>query len=264
MHAIPLTAADLAVGGCLILLSGLLSLMLRLNLERRLLWATLRMGAQLWLLGEVLGWVFARQTPGPVLAILGGMVLVAAWHAVRRSSWTYRGAGMRASLVLVLGGLGTTVFATRVIVGVEPWYAPQYLIPLAGMVLGNSLTGISLSLDSFLETLAERREQVESDLALGATAWEAAREPMTEAVRRGMIPTINSMMVMGVVSLPGMMTGQMLGGEAPGGAVRYQILIMCMIGASVAMGCILLCLLTYRRVFNARHQLCHDLLRKQA
>lgn len=264
MHTIPLTPRDLALASGLILLSGLLSLLLRLNLERRLLWASLRMGVQLWLLGEVLGWVFARRSPLPVLAILVGMTLVAGWHAVRRSGWTYRGAGTRASFVLIVSGLGITLFATQTIIGIDPWYSPRYLIPLAGMVLGNSLTGISLSLDSFLETLAERREQVESDLALGATAWEAAREPMAEAVRRGMIPTINSMMVMGVVSLPGMMTGQMLGGEAPTGAVRYQILIMCMIGASVATGCILLCLLSYRRLFNARHQLRHDLLHKRA
>jgi putative ABC transport system permease protein len=123
------------------------------------------------------------------------------------------------------------------------------------MVLGNSLTGISLCLDTLLEALSERRAYVETELALGASRWEAVREPLAQSVRRGLIPIINSMMVVGLVSLPGMMTGQILQGADPLQAVKYQIVVMFMIAASTSLGCMTMALLVYRRLFNERHQL---------
>src|SRR3569623_2692060 len=112
---------------------------------------------------------------------------------------------------------------------VEPWYSPQYAIPLLGMILGNTLNGISLGLDRLGGELSGRRAPVEALLALGATRWEAARGPIRQAVRTGLIPTINAMMVVGIVSLPGMMTGQILAGADPVEAVKYQIVMMFLI-----------------------------------
>ena len=102
------------------------------------------------------------------------------------------------------------------------------------MILGNTLNGISLGLDRLGEQLASKRDQVETLLALGATRWEAARAFIQQAVRTGMIPMINSMMIVGLVSLPGMMTGQLLGGTPPEQAVRYQIVIMFLLAAGTA------------------------------
>ena len=110
-------------------------------------------------------------------------------------------------------------------------------------------------LDKLLEDLDLRAGTIETDLALGASRWEAAREPVTNAIRRGMIPIINSMMVAGIVSLPGMMTGQILAGANPIEAVKYQVVVMFMLVASTAMGSTGVALLTYRRLFNAHHQL---------
>jgi len=101
------------------------------------------------------------------------------------------------------------------------------------------------------------------ELAHGATRWEAARAPLSDAVRRGMIPIINSMMVAGLVSLPGMMTGQILAGEDPLKAVEYQIVVMFMIAAATSLGCMLIAVLVYHRLFNARHQLLSDLITKR-
>lgn len=112
------------------------------------------------------------------------------------------------------------------------------------------LTGISLALDRFMQGVARESGVIESDLALGATRWEAARPLISEALRTGMIPTINSMMVMGVVSLPGMMTGQMLAGAAPTAAVRYQIVIIFMIAATTALGTLAVIGLAFRKLFN--------------
>jgi len=146
------------------------------------------------------------------------------------------------------------------IVNVHPWYEAQYAIPLLGMVLGNILNGISLSLDRFMEGIVRERALIETDLALGASRWEAAHDLVTEALRTGMIPTVNSMMVMGIVSLPGMMTGQLLAGVAPAAAVRYQVVIMFMIAAATALGALGVVLLAFRKLFNSRHQLCFNLL----
>jgi putative ABC transport system permease protein len=131
------------------------------------------------------------------------------------------------------------------------------------MMLGNTLTGISLGLDRLGEQLSAQRERVELRLSLGATRWEAAREPVREAVRTGMIPILNSMMVVGVVSLPGMMTGQILSGVAPLAAVRYQIVIMFLIAAGTALGTVSVVILSYRRLFSSRHQFLYQRIRRK-
>ncbi|MCP4641514.1 MAG: iron export ABC transporter permease subunit FetB [bacterium] len=254
-QAIPLDTVDLAVAAVLVLVAAGVSLSLRLGLERRLALAAVRTVVQLLLIGYVLRTVFGLDS---ALAV-GGVVLImvgAASHAaVRRPTRTYRGATWRAFATLTFSGLLTTFVVTNVIVGVDPWYRARYVIPLLGMILGNGLTGISLCLDQLLETLDDRRNQIEMELAHGATRWEAARDALSDAVRKGMIPIINSMMVVGLVSLPGMMTGQILAGANPLEAVKYQIVVMFMIAAATSLGCIFVALLTYRRLFNARHQL---------
>ena len=123
------------------------------------------------------------------------------------------------------------------------------------MVLGNTMNGVSLATDHFLESVKEKGHEIEMELAMGATRWEAARRPVAEAVRRGMIPIVNSMMVVGVVSLPGMMTGQILAGSDPTVAVKYQIMVMFLIAAGASMGAMGMVLLSYRKLFNCRHQL---------
>src|ERR1700722_9999814 len=144
--------------------------------------------------------------------------------------------------------------ALTVIVRIHPWYTPQYAIPLLGMILGNTLNGVSLGLDRLGSELTGRRDQVEALLALGATRWEAARPLVQQAVRTGLIPTINAMMVVGIVSLPGMMTGQILAGADPVEAVKYQIVIMFLIASAAALGTVSVVLLSYRRLFNEHHQ----------
>jgi putative ABC transport system permease protein len=125
------------------------------------------------------------------------------------------------------------------------------------MVLGNTLNGITVGINTFTESLATRREQVESLLALGASRWEAAQAPVQHAVRTGMIPIINSMMVVGIVSLPGMMTGQLIAGMDPIQAVKYQVVIMFLIASATALGTVAVVLLSFLRLFNADHQFLH-------
>ena len=189
------------------------------------------------------------------------MVTAAGHAAVQRSSRRFAGVHAVAFLALVLSAGVTIWLVTGVVIGADPWWTPRLMIPLLGMILGNGLTGISLCLDTLLERLDERRAAVEADLACGATRWEAAREPLREAVRKGMIPILNAMTVAGVVSLPGMMTGQILAGAEPMQAVRYQIVVMFMIAAATSMGGMLVAVMVYRRLFNERHQVRRGLIR---
>ncbi len=259
---IDLSSFDLLLATGLILIAGSVSLILKLKLEKQLLIASIRTIVQLILVGYILRWVFGIESLYLILALGTVMTLAATRAAIKRPKRYIQGATWRAFTTLALTGLLTSYIVTRVIIGVEPWYTAQYVIPLLGMILGNSMTGISLCLDYLLESLAEGKDRIESDLAHGATSWEAAREPVTEAVRRGMIPIINAMTVVGIVALPGMMTGQILAGADPMLAVKYQIMVMFMIAASTSLGCIIIALLVYKHVFSHTHHLKIELIHR--
>jgi len=254
---------DLAVASLLVLTAGLVSMFLQLGLGRRLLLASVRTVVQLLLVGYVLQFVFGQGSWYVVLGMAAVMIVAAARAAIRRPSRTYRGAFGQAFITLLITGCAVTVTVTTVVIGVDPWFEARYFIPLLGMILGNGLTGISLGLDSLLSDLVAGRHLVEAELAMGATRWEAARPRVQTAVRRGLIPIINSMMVVGLVSLPGMMTGQILAGADPMEAVKYQIVVMFMIAGATSLGTIGITLLGARRLFTAHHQLCLECVHDQ-
>jgi putative ABC transport system permease protein len=220
------------------------------------------MVVQLLLVGYILEWVFALQNPGWVILVALAMTLMAGFSAVDRTRRRFRSIYWNSFISVLVAAFLVTGLTTSGIIQVKPWYDPQYLIPLLGMILGNALTGVSLAMDRFMEDLVSRRDQVEALLALGATRWEAAHSSIKEALRTGMIPTINSMMVMGVVSLPGMMTGQILAGASPNDAVRYQIVIIFAIAAGTALGTMGVVMLTFQVLFSNNHQLRLDRLSK--
>ena len=220
--------------------------------------AALRTTVQLLLIGLVLQKIFALDRWGPVLALGLVMVLIAGFAAVRRISRRHPGIWLSSTLSILVSSWLVAGIALGAIVRVEPWYRPQYAIPFLGMILGNALTGISLGLDRFTESLVRGRDQVELFLALGGTRWESARPAVREAVRTGMIPILNSMSVVGLVSLPGMMTGQLLAGVPPAEAVKYQIVIMFLIASVTGLGTVGAVLLSYLKLFNHRHQFLAD------
>ncbi len=254
---------QLALAALLIVVNVGISIGLRLGLERSLAIASLRMVVQLLLIGFGLEWLFSQENPFIILAISLVMASVAGIAAVNRTSRRFPGIYWNSLLsVLVSAGL-VTGLSVRGIIQVQPWFDPQYLIPLLGMVLGNTLTGISLGLDRFMEEVNTQRNQIETLLTLGATRWEAAHTQVQSAIRTGMIPIINSMMVMGLVSLPGMMTGQILAGANPIDAVRYQIVIVFMIASGAALGTFAVVLLAFRQLLSPDHQLRLDRLRPE-
>ncbi len=258
--ALSISDGRLALSALLILVNVGLSAALRLGLSRSLLLASARMVVQLLLVGFVLEWLF-RQDQAPLIVLVGAaMAMIAGVSAVQRTRQRFAGIYLNSLLSVMASSALVTGLAVSGLIRPQPWYNPQYLIPLLGMVLGNTLNGISLGLDRFMEGLRSGRDQVETDLALGATRWEACQAVVRDAIRVAMIPTINSMMVMGLVSLPGMMTGQILQGAAPAAAVRYQIVILFMIASATALGVFGVVGLAYGRLTSADHQLRLDRL----
>jgi len=258
---IELGPLQLAVATLLVVVAGVISLVLRLGIERRLAISAVRTVVQLGLLGLVLERVFSLRHPLVIVGILVLMTIFAAREAASRTSKAYRGIMLDAWLAMAVSCFAVGGVVTQLVVGVDPWYEPQYVIPLIGMILGNSLTGIALGLDRFLDHLSTRHAEIELRLAFGANRREALAAPLRDAVRTGMVPIINAMAAAGIVSLPGMMTGQILAGAPPLQAVAYQIVVMFMIAAAVAGGAMLVVLLAGRHFMGTDAVLRLDRLR---
>jgi putative ABC transport system permease protein len=241
---------QLALAGGLIVVAGAISLVLSLGLLRSLLVGALRTYFQLLALGFVLRWVFGIDHVLLVLALLLVMILFAAQILLGRVHLRPQGIFGHAFLALFLSSLSVTFLVTTTVIGVSPWYRAQYVIPLAGMMLGNSMNGIGLALERLFGDLRARRREMEMMFALGAGRREVAQPSIQSAVRAGLIPTINSMSAVGIVFIPGMMTGQILAGAPPLDAAAYQIVIILMISAATALGIIIVVFLTYRRAFD--------------
>lgn len=249
-----LTYGDIALASSLILIVLMVSWRLRLHLTKTLLMAALRTVVQLSFIGLILAWVFAREQWYEVLSILTIMTLIAGSAAKNRVKRRYKGLFIDTLLAVSVSAVLVTAIAILVILEVQPWYTPQFVIPILGLILGNSLTAISLTSNQLINAFYEQQARIEMMLSLSATPFEAIHEQIRTAIINGMTPTLNSMLVVGVVSLPGMMTGQILAGADPTQAIRYQIVTMFLICVSSTLGCTISALLTYRRFFNKNQQ----------
>ncbi|NOZ86630.1 MAG: iron export ABC transporter permease subunit FetB [Deltaproteobacteria bacterium] len=254
-NLIELDYIDLVISSGLIIVAGLISILLGLKIGKRLLLVSIRTVLQLGLVGLILKQVFAMAHPLPVAGLLFIMTIFAAREAVARTKRRYKGIYLDGWLAMTLSCLVVGGVVTQGVVGVQPWFSPRYVIPLLGMILGNSLTGVALGLDRFLQSLDANREQIELLVVFGASRSEALRDLRAEAVRTGLIPIMNSMAAAGIVSLPGMMTGQILAGSPPLQAVAYQIVVMFMIAAADAVGAMIAVMKASTRVMDSQAKL---------
>ena len=259
---ISLSALDLSLAALLVLALAALSWRMQLGLSGQLLIAGARTVVQLLLSGLVLKTIFERID----LLWVGGIsliMLLAAGREVmarqqrRFTGWWGFGMGTGA---MFISSFAITILTLTVIIGTDPWYTPQYAVPLLGMMLGNTMSGIALALDRLTATAWQQRAVIEQRLMLGATRLEAIADIRRDAMRSGMMPIINAMAVAGLVSLPGMMTGQILAGSPPVEAVKYQILIMFLISAGTGFGVTAALWLASKRLFDERHRLRLDKL----
>ena len=261
-----LGALDLALASTLLLANAGLSVVLGLGVARPLLVAGARMIVQLLLVGVVLKLLFASGS-GP-LTLLAAVVMLgfAAYEVHARQErplagwWSF---GLGASTMLTAGGI-VTVLALTLVIRADPWYAPRFTIPLFGMILGNAMTGTSLAINTLTTALNRETRSIEAQLLLGATRWEACRPVLRQALRSGFIPIVNSMAATGVVSLPGMMTGQILAGADPNEAVKYQLLVMFLIGGTTGLAVVGSVYGAVLRLTDERHRLRLERLRPPA
>jgi putative ABC transport system permease protein len=263
MNVISLSPADLTIAASLVLVIALLQWRMRLGNTKSLLIAATRTVLQLLLLGMVLKVVFAASNLYWIALLSTIMLLAAGREVMVRQKKRFVGSWgfLLGTSSMFVSAFSITLLALLVIVQPEPWYLPQYSIPLLGMLLGNTLNGITLGLDSLTRNAWEQNSIIDGRLALGETWSNAISDIRRDSIRVGMIPIINAMSVAGLVSLPGMMTGQILAGTPPLEAVKYQILIMFLIAAGTGMGTITAILIGCRRLFDDRERLRLDRLR---
>jgi putative ABC transport system permease protein len=220
-----------------------------LGLGRDLVVGSLRAVVQLYLVGLILAVVFQAA-----------ITAVAAQAATSRLAKPMPGARGISALALTVSTAVTLAYVIGVIVRVRPWYEPQYIIPIAGMILGSAMTSAALAGDRLQGDLRVRADEVEARLALGFSGREAVQPVARTALRAAMIPTVNGMMTVGLVQLPGMMTGQILAGSSPLLAIKYQLVVIFMQAAATALASLLFVRLAVARFLTPAHQLRRYLL----
>lgn len=260
---IQLSYFDLIIASSLMLLAGGLSIGLKLGLEKSLGVAALRTVVQLSLIGFVLKILFQTTSPWWTGFAALFMMALAGREAMARQTLKLRGGWSLgiATSSLMLAGSVVTVLALTTAIRPEPWYDPRFAIPLLGMVLGNTLNGVAVGMDRLSATLKREKDAVEARLALGHHRKDAVRPYVREAMRAGLMHIINAMSAAGLISLPGMMTGQILAGVDPVEAVKYQILIMFLIAGSTSVGALCAVLGVSNRLSDDRDRLRLDRFR---
>jgi putative ABC transport system permease protein len=252
---IELSVSQLSVALGLMLAAIALARWQRLGLEWTLVTATARTVFQLFAIGYILAVVFEWRNPWSILAVLLVMLLVATVVARNRISKS-----LNQLLPVIAGSLLTStaltiVFTTSAVIRPDVWYEPRYVIPLTVIVLGNAMTAAAISGDRLVSSLKNNQVEIETHLSLGATPSQAIAAYRREAIKAGLIPTINAMMIVGIVKLPGIITGQLLSGADPLNAALYQMLIMFMLAFSTLVTSVLITTGLRRLFFNDAAQL---------
>jgi putative ABC transport system permease protein len=227
----------------------------RLGLEWNLAVATGRTVIQLLVVGYVLAAVFAIRNPWAVLAVLAVMLAIATIVARNRISQKVPHLLPLVGGSILTGTVSTLAYTNLFVIRPEVWYEPQYVIPLAGIVLGNAMNGAAITGERLVSTLNSSQLEIETYLSLGATPQQAIAHYRNDAIKAGLIPTINTMMVVGLVTLPGIMTGQLLSGADPLIAAAYQMLIMFMLAFATVVTTLLITWGISRQFFNQAAQL---------
>ena len=196
----------------------------------------------------------ATGAVGVVFSLMAVMLVAAVQIVMSRARGIPKGLAGPIFLSLVITMLLMLALVTELIVRPHPWYAPQLVVPLTGMLLGNTVTALAVGLSRFYESMEERRDEVDMMLALGATPWESARPSIVSSIRLGLLPTTASLASSGIVTIPGMMAGQIIAGGNPIDAAKYQFMILATIAALTLLADSIIMLMVYKRCFTALDQ----------
>lgn len=244
------------VGGlALIILAALFSYINKHQIHKDLLFGASRNIIQLSLLGYVLTWIFKQASPYLSITTMAIMTLNSAIHARSRVKSKYKGIFLD-QLTASAISIWPLAFIGSHLLSPGPWWQPQLFLPIVGMLLGNSLNGISIGVNHFTHSLKEKKDEIQTLIALGASTKEATMKLNEHSIHLAMTPSINAMVTMGIVSIPGMMTGQLLAGNDPLEASLTQMIIMMLIVAGTYSGTYIGMRLARKKLINSEGQLC--------
>lgn len=238
-----------------ILLAQGTSFVQKLGLNRDISIGTVRTVAQLFVMGYALTFIFGAENFWLTVGIFIVMVTSAIFIIRGRVKEKQIAYEVPTFLTMLSSYFLTALIVSWLVIGIEPWWEPRYFIPIVGMVIGNSMSALAISIERLFSQMRQQRDIVETKLCLGANYKEASRDIFKGAIKAGMIPSINAMMGVGLVFIPGMMSGQILAGVDPLIAIRYQIVVMFMLVGSTAMGTIVVTFIIRRRCFGKSEEL---------
>lgn len=257
MSYVTVTSPQLVLSLGLMAMAIAVSSQNRLGLEKDLLIGTFRAAVQLLAVGLLLTILFQNEHPLGVLGLIGVMVLAAGWTAARRIAHG-PGTGVLfryATLAVLVAGVVVLVPVFAFVIHPAPWYEARLLIPISGMILSNAMNGVALVFERVFASVHDDAPAVEQLLSLGASPKQAVERHTRAAMNAALRPTINGLLTVGLVALPGMMTGQIVSGTAPDQAVRYQLVIMYQLVAVAAVAGALAARFARSLSFDSREQL---------
>lgn len=251
MNGANISIGSLAIACSLVIVSLLFSYSQKLKLEKETIISVIRAIVQLIAVGYILEFIFGLNNPAFTTLLVLIMMFNAAYNASKRGKGIHN--GLLISFVSIVAGAGITLFILVLSGAIK--YQPNQIIPVSGMIISNAMVALGLCYRQLSADFKSRRDEVETKLSLGADVLPSSIEIIRDAIRTGMIPTIDSAKTLGIVSLPGMMTGLILAGTSPVQAIRYQILVTFMLLSTTAISSFMACYLSYRYFFNIRKQL---------
>lgn len=248
-NAIDITS--LLMASILVLITLFFSYRQKLKLEKEVMISVVRAVVQLVIVGYILEYVFGLKNPVFTTLLLLFMIFNAAYNAAKRGKAVKK--GLMISFLSII--VGTMVTLAVLVLSKTIQYEPYQVIPVSGMIVGNAMVALGLCYKQITADFKNKREEVETKLALGADILPSSIEIIRDSIRTGMMPTIDSAKTLGIVSLPGMMTGLILAGTAPIAAIKYQIMVTFMLLSTTSISSFIACYLSYRSFFNSRKQL---------
>ncbi|MFT8329877.1 ABC transporter permease [Bifidobacterium psychraerophilum] len=234
----------------LVAIAAGISSAMKLGIAKSMLWATIRSLFQLLAMGYIINIVIKMNSPWLVLVLLIVMIAAAVQITLSRADNIPRGLIPPVLMTLAISVLIVVSVVTELVIRPTPWYSPQVLIPMAGMMLGNLVAALAVAMSRFFSDMEARRHEIEAYLSLGASPFEAAKPSILAAIKLGLIPTIAQLASSGVVLIPGMMAGQIMAGGDPLEAAEYQFVVLAALSAITMLGDALITLLLYQRCFT--------------
>ena len=251
MSSNTINITSLLIASSLVFVTLFFSYWQKLKLEKETVISVIRAVVQLIAVGYVLEYIFGFKNPLFTTLLLLFMTFNASYNAAKR------GKAIKKGLVISFLAIsaGTIVTLAILILSRTIRYEPYQIIPVSGMIISNAMVALGLCYKQIESDFKNKREEVETKLSLGADILPSSIEIIRDSIKTGMLPTIDSAKTLGIVSLPGMMTGLILAGTSPMEAIKYQIMVTFMLLSTTSISSFIACYLSYRSFFNIRKQL---------